>query len=79
MDLRSGLEVGEGVGSSIVPLSCSMLGLFETGPRNSSSAFRFDRPKAASVGEDAGSPIVVSLSYMLEIPQSRLRNVGQAE
>lgn len=64
--------MGEGVGSSLVPFSCSMLGLFETGPRNLSATFRFDRSKAANVGEEAVSPIVVLLSSMLEIPQSRL-------
>lgn len=64
--------MGENVSSSIVPLLCSRLGLWEAGPCRGFAAFSLDRSKASNEGEEAGSPIVVSLSPLFGIPQLRI-------
>lgn len=78
LNLRRGNNVGENVSSSIVPLLCSRLGLWEAGPFRGFAAFRLDWSKAPNEREKAGSLIVVSLSSMLGIPQLRILKLNSS-
>lgn len=57
--------MGEGVGSSIVSLLCSRLGLLEAGSCKGLVAFRLDLRRGNEVGEGVGSSIVSLLCLRL--------------